>query len=72
VSSNVIAVRVPASLKKKLSEFDLDVSREVRAYLEQRLRGLELASLIDEVEKEAVKRKVKVDSTAIIRRDRSR
>jgi len=68
----VIAVRVPASLKKKLSEFDLDVSREVRAYLEQRLRGLELASLIDEVEKEAVKRKVKVDSTAIIRRDRSR
>ncbi|RLJ02959.1 MAG: hypothetical protein DRP08_04105 [Candidatus Aenigmatarchaeota archaeon] len=72
MSSNVIAVRVPASLKKKLSEFDLDVSREVRAYLEQRLRGLELASLIDEVEKEAVKRKVKVDSTAIIRRDRSR
>gem|GEM_PF-5610327 len=68
----MIAVRVPASLKKKLSEFDLDVSREVRAYLEQRLRGLELASLIDEVEKEAVKRKVKVDSTAIIRRDRSR
>ena len=72
MSSNVIAVRVPASLKKKLSEFDLDVSREVRAYLEQRLKGLELASLIDEVEKEAVKRKVKVDSTAIIRRDRSR
>ncbi len=72
MSSNVIAVRVPASLKKRLSEFNLDVSREVREYLEQRLRGLELASLIDEVEKKAVKRKVKVDSTIIIRGDRGR
>jgi len=68
----VIAVRVPALLQRRLSEFNLDVSREVREYLEQCLRGLELASLIDKVEKKAVKRKVKVDSTAIIRRDRSR
>jgi len=47
-------------------------SEEIRRFIEDRVKRLELINIIEEVESRAEKRRLKVDSTSLIREDRER
>jgi predicted SAM-dependent methyltransferase len=68
--STTFTVRIPRKLKQKMEENPVEWSEEVRGFLEERVRQVELMKIIREVEPRAKKRKVKVDSTILIREDR--
>ncbi len=70
--SDVVSFRVPRKLRAKMKKYPIDWSSEVRRFLEERVRGLELLELLDEIEKRASQRKVQVDSTTLIREDREK
>jgi len=68
--SSVVTVRVPKELKEKMKRLKVNWSEEIRKYLEERVKDYELLEIIDNVRKEARKRRVKTDSTRLIREDR--
>ena len=70
--STTFTVRIPKKLKQKIEENPAEWSQEVREFLEQRVKQVELIKTLHEVQARAVKRKVKGDSTALIREDRDR
>ena len=70
--SDVVSFRVPRKLRAKMKKYPIDWSSEVGRFLEERVRGLELLELLDEIEKRASQRKVQVDSTTLIREDREK
>ena len=70
--SDVVSFRVPRKLRAKMKKYPIDWSSEVRRFLEERVRGLELLELLDEIEKRASQRKVQVVSTSLIREDREK
>lgn len=70
--SDVVSFRVPKKLRAKMKKYPIDWSSEIRRFLEERVRGLELLELLDEIEKRATERKVQVDSTTLIREDREK
>jgi hypothetical protein len=47
-------------------------SEEVRSFIEERVRNLELEKTLEEIGSRAEKRRVKIDSTILIREDRER
>ena len=47
-------------------------SEEVRNFIEERVKHLELIKTIEEIEMKAKKRQLTVDSTTLIREDRER
>ncbi len=65
--SEVVSVRVPRELKEKMKRYRIDWSEEIRRFIEERIRLLELLEVLDEVEGRARKRRVRVDSTMLIR-----
>ncbi|MGA2386600.1 MAG: CopG family transcriptional regulator [Candidatus Bathyarchaeia archaeon] len=70
--STTITVRIPRELKEKMDKNPAQWSQEVRAFLEERIKQVEMLKTLQEVEKRADKRKTKIDSTALIREDRER
>ncbi|MDK2384350.1 MAG: VapB-type antitoxin [Candidatus Korarchaeota archaeon] len=68
--SSVVTVRVPRELKEKMKKLKVNWSKEIRKYIEERVRDYELLEIIDKARKEARKRKIKTDSARIIREDR--
>jgi len=70
--SSTFTVRIPRELKEKMKRLPAEWSEEVRNFLEERVKHIELMKTIEEVEPRAEKRQVKVDSTALIREDRER
>ena len=50
----------------------VDWSDEIRKFLEERVRTLDLLEVLDDIEEEARKRRVKVNSAILIREDRER
>jgi hypothetical protein len=70
--STTFTVRIPKELKQKMEENPVEWSEEVRGFLEQRVKQVELMKTLQEVRARAVKRKVKGDSTVLIREDRDR
>jgi hypothetical protein len=65
-------VRIPRQLKEKMEENPIEWSQEVRGFLEQRVKQVELMKLLKEIEPRAKKRKAKGDSTLLIKEDRDR
>ena len=63
----VITVRVPKRVKLAMEKAKVNVSEEVRNYLEAKTKSLELHELLPDIFKRAKKRKIHLDSTAIIR-----
>jgi len=47
-------------------------SHEIRGFLEERVRQMELMKTLQEIETKAEKRRVKIDSVILIREDRER
>jgi len=72
ILSSTFTIRIPEELKKKMKEFKIEWSVEVRRFIEERIRQLELMKLIKEVEFRSEGRRVSVDSAELIREDRER
>ena len=70
--SSTFTIRIPRELKKKMAENPAEWSGEIRCFLEERVRQMELMKNLQEIEGRAEKRKVKVDSVTLIREDRER
>jgi len=70
--STTFTIRIPRKLKEKMEENPAEWSQEVRGFLEERVKQVELMRTLQEVESRAIKRKVKGDSTILIREDRER
>lgn len=70
--SDVLTIRVPKELKERMRRLDNGWSEEIRAFIEERIRQLELAELIEETTKNPSRPRTKVDSTHLIREDRER
>ncbi len=65
--SDVVSVRVPKELKEKMKKYRVDWSKEVRRFLEERVRILEFLEILDNIEKKAKNRRTRVDSVKLIR-----
>ncbi len=70
--STTYTIRIPRKLKEKMDENQIEWSQEVRGFLEERVKQVELIKILQEVQVRAKKRKVKGDSTILIREDRDR
>lgn len=70
--SSTFTIRIPRELKEKMRRLPAEWSEEVRSFIEERVRHLELMKTIEEIEPRAERRRVEVDSTALIREDRER
>jgi len=70
--SSTFTVRISKDLKERMRKLPVEWSEEVRRFIESRVRQLELAEKLREIEVRAIKRNVVVDSTGLIREDRER
>lgn len=70
--SETFSVRIPRELKQKIEQNPADWSQEVRSFLAERIKQLELLKTLDEIEARAEKRKTNFDSVTLIREDRER
>ncbi len=66
----VITIRVSRRVKLAMEKAKINVSTDVRNYLEAKTRSIELYMLLPEIFKRAKKRKASGNSTAMIREDR--
>ena len=70
--STTFTIRISKELKEKMKKLNVEWSGEVRRFIEQRVKHLELIKTIEEIRLRAKKRRVKTDSTWLIREDRER
>jgi predicted transcriptional regulator len=70
--STTFTIRIPQELKEKMEKNPAEWSQEVRYFLEERIKQIELIKTLQEIEPRAEKRKTKTDSTVLIREDRER
>jgi predicted DNA-binding protein len=70
--SSTFTIRIPQELKEKMKKVNAKWSEELRNYIEERIKHLELINTLREIESRAKKRQVKIDSTTLIREDRER
>jgi len=70
--SSTFTVRIPRELKEKMKELPVEWSEEVRRFIEERVKHLELIRTIEDIELRAERRRLRVDSTKLIREDRER
>ncbi len=70
--SDVLTIRVPKDLKERMRRLDNSWSEEIRDFIEERIRQLELAELIEETTKNPSRPRTRIDSTHLIREDRER
>ncbi len=70
--STTFTIRIPRKLKEKMDENPSEWSQEVRCFLEQRVKQIEMIKTIQEIGNRAKSRKTNIDSTALIREDRER
>ncbi len=71
--SSTYTVRIPRDLKEKMEKNPEEKwSQEIRNFLEERVKQIELVKTIQQMETRAENRKTKTDSTILIRDDRER
>ena len=71
--SSVYTIRIPRDLKEKMEKNpEEEWSREIRNFLEEKVKQIELVKTIQQIETRAENRKTKTDSTILIREDRER
>ena len=68
--ASTFTVRIPREMKARMRKLNVKWSEEIRGFIEERVKHLELVKAIEEAGSRAAKRKVKVDSTILIRKDR--
>jgi hypothetical protein len=70
--SSTYTIRIPRDLKEKMKKNPAEWSVEIRNFLEERVKQVELIKTIQEISSRAEKRHTKADSTFLIREDRER
>ena len=71
--SSTYTIRIPRDLKEKMEKNPQEAwSREIRDFLEERVKQIELMKTLQQIESRAEKRNTKADSTILIREDRER
>ena len=70
--SLTFTVRIPRGLRERMRGLDVEWSEEVRGFIEERIKRLELMKALEEIGSRAQGRVVSVDSTMLIREDRER
>ena len=70
--SSTFTVRIPRELKEKMKKLPVEWSEEVRRFIEEKVKRLELMGTIEEIELRVEKRRLRVDSAKLIREDRER
>ena len=70
VVSDVVSIRVPRELKEKMRRYRVDWSKEIREFIEERIRVLEFLEILDDIERKAERRRTRVDSVELIREAR--
>jgi hypothetical protein len=70
--STTFTIRISRELKEKMEKNPAEWSQEVRGFIEEKVRQIELMKTLQEIELRAEKRKTKTDSTILIREDRER
>jgi len=68
--SSTLTIRIPRELKERMKKLPVKWSEEIRLFIEERVRHLELIRTIEDVELRAERRRLRVDSTRLIREDR--
>jgi hypothetical protein len=69
--SSTYTIRIPRDLKEKMEQNpEEEWSVEIRNFLEERVKQVELMKTIKQIESRAEKRTTKADSTLLIREDR--
>ena len=72
VMSSTYTIRIPRDLKEKMEKNPAAWSLEIRHFLEERVKQVELMKTIEQISSRAEKRNTKTDSTLLIREDRER
>jgi hypothetical protein len=70
--SSTYTIRIPRDLKEKMEKNPEAWSLEIRNFLEERVKQVELMKTIQQIGSRAEKRNTKTDSTLLIREDRER
>ena len=70
--SETFSIRIPKELKEKIEKNPADWSQEIREFLTERVKQIELLKTIEEIDSRPEKRKVQIDSVTLIREDRER
>jgi len=70
--SSTYTIRIPRDLKEKMEKNPEEWSQEIRNFLEERVKQIELIKTIQQIESRAEKRKTKAYSAILIREDRER
>jgi len=70
--STTYTVRLPRQLKSKMDKNPQDWSEEIRNFLQERIKQIELLNTINQIEPRAEERKTIADSVTLIREDRER
>ncbi len=70
--SSTYTIRIPRDLKEKMEKNPEEWSVEIRNFLEERIKQIELMKTLQQIESRAEQRKTKTDSTTLIREDRER
>jgi len=70
--SSTYTIRIPRDLKEKMEKNPEEWSVEIRNFLEERVKQVELMKTLQQIESRAEKRNTKADSTLLIREDRER
>ena len=68
--SSTFTIRIPRELKERMKKLPVKWSEEIRLFIEERVKHLELIRNIEDVELRAERRRLRVDSTRLIREDR--
>ena len=68
--SSTFTIRIPRELKERMKKLPVKWSEEIRLFIEERVKHLELIKAIEDVELRAERRRLRVDSTRLIREDR--
>ena len=68
--SVTFTVRILRELKERMKRLLVKWSEEIRLFIEERVKQLELIRVIEDVELRAERRRLRVDSTRLIREDR--
>ena len=70
--SSTYTIRIPRDLKEKMNKNPQKWSLEIRNFLEERVKQVELIQTIQQINSRAQKRNTQADSTILIREDRER
>ncbi len=69
-ATTVITIRIPKELRERMARIDINWSEKIREFIAETVERYEAMGLVKELRERARKRRVRIDSTMLIRQDR--